>query len=192
MKKPLAENVSWSSVILPNFQKARAKEKIVEATPRNKSEKVWKPPVSCTLKLNVDAAMNEDRHQFGIGGAVRDNQGRLLLAFGKQINQPISVVHGELLAIRESIILLYDRGFSDVQVATDSQLAVLAVTTNQDDLGYNGICAADIRERLKTPVISEIIHVRSSANKVAHNLARFSFSSPSPFVKEQKKRGGFF
>ncbi|XP_073049440.1 uncharacterized protein [Primulina eburnea] len=155
--------------------KARAKEKIREATPRNKSEKVWKPPVSCTLKLNVDAAVNEDRHQFGIGGAVRYNQGRLMLAFGKQINQPISVVHGELLEIRENIILLYDRCFSDVQVATDSQLAVLAVTTNEDDLGYNGICAVDIRERLKTPVISEIIHVRSSANKVAHNLAHFSF-----------------
>ncbi|XP_073017958.1 uncharacterized protein [Primulina eburnea] len=161
---------------------ARAKEKIEEASLRQNSEKVWKPPASCALKLNVDVAVNEVRHQFGIGGVIRDNQGRLLLAFGKQINQPISVVYGELLAIREGIILLYDRGFSDVQVATDSQLAVQAVTTNQEDLGYIGFCVADIRERLKTPVISEIIHVRSSTNKVAHNLARFSFSSPSPFV----------
>lgn len=96
------------------------------------------------FKANVDAAVIEDKHQYSIDGAVRDNQGRLLLVFGKQITQPISVVHGELLAIREGIILLYDRGFTDVQVATDFLLALQAVTTNQEDLGYTGLCAAEI------------------------------------------------
>lgn len=65
---------------------------------------VWKPPSSCTFKLNVDVAVNENRQQFSIGGTVRDNQGHLLLAFGKHINQPISVVHGELMAIREVLL----------------------------------------------------------------------------------------
>ncbi|XP_073132998.1 uncharacterized protein [Henckelia pumila] len=122
-------------------------EKITNAGERGRPELRWMPPSSCLLKLNVDAAVNEDMHLYSISGVVRDNQGRLLLAFGKQLNQPISLVHGELLAIGEGIKLLYDRGFSDIQVATDSLLAVQAVTSGQEDIGYIGLFAAEIRER---------------------------------------------
>ncbi|XP_073014526.1 uncharacterized protein [Primulina eburnea] len=181
-KNPSATTVSWSSAVLPDFRKARVKEKIIIAAPRVNLEKIWTPPSPCSLKLNVDAAVNFEKNQFSIGGVVRDSQGRLLLAFGKQINKPLLVVHGELLAIREGIILLYDKGFIDIQVASDSLLAVKAVTINQDDLGYTGVCASDIKERLKKHVISECIHVRRSSNMVAHNIAHFAFSSPSPFV----------
>ncbi|XP_075492375.1 uncharacterized protein LOC142530426 [Primulina tabacum] len=186
-KKSLATNVSWSLAILPDFCKARAKDKISEALSRENPERIWTPPSSCALKLNVDASVNEERQQFSIGGVVRDNQGRLLLAFGKQINQPLSVEHGELLAIREGIILLYEKGFTDVQVISDYLLAVQAVTKYQDDIGYIGLCAADIKERLMKPVISECMHVCRSSNKVAHNIARFALSSPSPFVWVNEK-----
>lgn len=104
------------------------------------------------------------------------------MAFRKQINHPLNVVHGELLAIREGINLLYEKDLRDVQVASDSLLAVQAVTTNQEDLGYIGYCTTYIIELMKLPVIYELIHVCRSANKIAHNMARFSFSSPSPVV----------
>ncbi|XP_075486202.1 uncharacterized protein LOC142525796 [Primulina tabacum] len=181
-KKPLAADVSWSTTLLSDFRNTRKKEKIADIPLKGNQEKIWTPPRHCSFKLNVDAAVNMESHKFSIGGVVRDNQGRLLLAFGKQINQPLSVVHGELLTIREGILLLYDKGFSDVQVASDSLLAVQAVTTEQDDLGYIGICATDIKERLKRPAISECIHVCRSSNNVAHNIARFACSSPSLFV----------
>lgn len=57
---------------------------------------------------------------------IRDRQGRLLLAFGKQITQPLSVVPGELLAILEGVKLIYERNFWDMQIATDSLLSVQA------------------------------------------------------------------
>ncbi|XP_073280672.1 uncharacterized protein [Primulina huaijiensis] len=177
-KKPLAADVSWSSTLLSDFRKSRIKEKIADLPLKGNQEKIWTRPRHCSLKLNVDAAVNGESHKFSIGGVVRDNQGRLLLDFGKQINQPLSVVHGELLAIREGIFLLYDKGFTDVQVASDSLLRVQAVTTEQDDLGYIGLCASDIRERLKRNAISKCIHVCRSSN----NVACFACSSPSPFV----------
>ncbi|XP_075504617.1 uncharacterized protein LOC142542055 [Primulina tabacum] len=161
-KKLLAVDVSWSTTLLSDFHKARNKEKIADIPLKGNQEKIWSPPRHCSFKLTVDAVVNVESHKFSIGGVVRDNQGRLLLAFGKQINQPLSVVHGELLAIREGILLLYDKGFTDVQVASDSLLAVQAVTTEQDDLGYIGLCATDIKERLKRPAISECIHYHNT------------------------------
>ncbi|XP_073045488.1 uncharacterized protein [Primulina eburnea] len=181
-EKPLADNVSWGYAILSDFKKARTKEKIEDASKKSNPERIWNPPRLRTLKLNVDAAVDDNRHHFSIGGALRDKQGRPLLAFGKQINQPISVVHGELLAIRECIILMHDKGFTDVQVATDSLLIVQAVTTTRDDIGYTSLCATDIRERMSEYEISELIHVRRTTNNVAHSIARFAFDFPSPFV----------
>lgn len=52
------------SAMLSEFQKARMKETIVCPPDRGNQEKTWKPPRSCTLKLNVAAALNEDRNQY--------------------------------------------------------------------------------------------------------------------------------
>ncbi|XP_073304541.1 uncharacterized protein [Primulina huaijiensis] len=139
------------------------KDTIACPSERGSQEKTWKPPRSSTLKLNVDAIVDEDQNLYSVGGVVRDTQGQLLLAFGKQINQPISVAH-------------------DVQVASDSLLTVQAVITKQEYLSYIGFCTAEIIKNLKAPMVSDIIHERRSANKVAHHIAHFILSSPSSFV----------
>ncbi|XP_075491149.1 uncharacterized protein LOC142529488 [Primulina tabacum] len=180
--KPMAENICWSSTMLCEFRKTRKLVKISNQSVVANSERKWTPPGRCTLKLNVDAAFNEDKQQYSAGGVIRDSQSRLLLAFGKQINQPLSVLHGELLAIREGIKLLYEKDFQDVQVESYSLLAVQAVTAHQEDLSYIDSCAADIRARIQAPIISKLSHVRRSANKVAYFLAHFVFSSPTSFV----------
>lgn len=72
--------------------------------------------------------------------------------------------------------------FKDVQVATDSILAVQAVTTNQEDISYVGICAEEISSLLKIHVVLDIIHACRSANKVTHHIANFVSSFPSSFV----------
>lgn len=87
-----------------------------------------------------------------------------------------------MLAIREGILLLYDKGFSDVQIVSDFLLAMQTVTTNQNDFGYIDLCATDIKERLQKHVVSECIYVRRSSNNVAHTIAHFTFTSLSSFV----------
>ncbi|XP_073138224.1 uncharacterized protein [Henckelia pumila] len=156
--------------------------KIPGVSVKESGETMWKPPDFNCLKLNVDASFNTNLNMFSVGGVVRDNQGRLLLAFGKQINQPLSVVHGELLAIREGVKLIYEKSFIDIHVVTDSLLAVQAVMAEQKNLGYEGLCAKDIKRKLKKPVVSDFFHVSRSANRVAHNIACFASSSPSPFI----------
>ncbi|XP_073046213.1 uncharacterized protein [Primulina eburnea] len=157
-------DVDWSLTFLADYRKAKESGNLCTKNARGKPEKSWTPPRASTLKLNIDAAVNNQLSHYCVGGVVRDKQGRLLMAFGKQINQPISVVHGELL------------------VASDSLLAVQAVTIDLENHSYTGACAAEIIPMLKQPVVSEIVHVRREANRVAHTIAHFAFSSPSSFV----------
>lgn len=51
-----------------------------------------------------------------------------------------------------------------MQIATDSWLAVQAVTAIQEDIGYQRLCTAEIKERLHEPAVSDFIHVYRSSN----------------------------
>ncbi|XP_073049019.1 uncharacterized protein [Primulina eburnea] len=126
-------NITWSRAFLSEFQDARLADRTT--TKKQSLVKKWKKPEKTALKLNVDACVNENLNRYSVGGVLRGNQGRLLLAFGKQIPKPISVLVGELEAIKEGIKILYDKQFHDVQVTTDSLLAVQAVTNFNEDIG---------------------------------------------------------
>ncbi|XP_073019474.1 uncharacterized protein [Primulina eburnea] len=178
----MAGDVSWSLSLLTEFQKAKAIDQHSVSGHSTRDDRRWMAPDAGTFKLNVDACVNDISSQYSIAGVLRDCQGRLLLAFGKQISQPLSVAHGELLAIREGVKLVYEMNFRDFLVVSDSVLAVQAVNAVQDDLGYVGACASDIKILVQAPFISGIIYEPRLSNIVAHNLAKFSLSSPSSFV----------
>ncbi|XP_073041813.1 uncharacterized protein [Primulina eburnea] len=175
-------NVSWSLTFLTDFQKAKALDQPVVPAHSVLDDRRWMAPDAGTFKLNVEACVNNNSSQYSIAGVLRDCQGRLLIAFGKQISQPLSVSRGELLAIREEIKLVYEKNFLDVLVVSDSVLAVQAVNTVQDDLGYVGTCASVINILVQAPFISGIVYEPRLSNIVAHNLAKFSLLSHSPFV----------
>ncbi|XP_075499320.1 uncharacterized protein LOC142537712 [Primulina tabacum] len=63
------------------------------------SPKVWVSPPEDKLRLDVDAAYNEDSNNFAIGGVVRNHEGQPVLAFGRKIDKPQSITRAELLAI---------------------------------------------------------------------------------------------
>ncbi|XP_073014931.1 uncharacterized protein [Primulina eburnea] len=178
----MAEDVSWSLTFLSDFQRAKALDIQEIASPSEPANKRWMRPATGTYKLNVDACVNENTNLHSVGGALRDCQGRLLLAFGKQISQPLSVAHGELLAIREGVKLVYEKNFRDVLVVCDSVLAVQAVKAVHENLGYIGACASDINLLVQDQFISGIVYESRLSNNVAHSLAKFASLSPSPFV----------
>ncbi|XP_073119673.1 uncharacterized protein [Henckelia pumila] len=136
----LPTSISWDTLLLADFRKARKGLMVQDGVSIKQKEINWEPPAQSMLKLNTGACVNEKRNKYSIGGVLRDRQGRLLLVSGKQINPPISVVYGELLAILEGVKLVYEKHFIDVQVATDSLLAVQVVTATEKDLGYLGVC----------------------------------------------------
>ncbi|XP_075480607.1 uncharacterized protein LOC142521262 [Primulina tabacum] len=172
--------ITWSNTFLTEFQAAKS---TARSPPQGRAlTSKWKPPEANDLKMNVDACFNEHLNRYSIGGALRDNQGRLLLAFGKQISKPISVLMGELEAVHAGIKLLYDKHIHDVQVTTDSLLAVQAVTTFKDDISYVGLRASVIKDLVQKPVVSSLTYENRLANNVAHIIALFSSCSHSSFV----------
>ncbi|XP_073014599.1 uncharacterized protein [Primulina eburnea] len=165
-EKNMAAKVSWSISLLSDFHKAKNKEQLVVIPLKGNPEKIWTPPRHCSFKLNVDAAVDEKRHHFSIGGVVVTIRAFVVGVWETKKPTIISRTW-RIVAIQEEILLIYDKGFTNVQVASDSLLAMQAVTTDQEDLGYIGLCATAIRERLKRPAIFDCIHVYRSSNKVA-------------------------
>ncbi|KAK6155028.1 hypothetical protein DH2020_009276 [Rehmannia glutinosa] len=105
------------------------------------SELSWTNPPLGKVRLDTDACFNMDRGLYGIGGVIRNNQGQLLFAFGKKIAKPTSVLEGEMCAIIEGLNLLLHHHFHGAYVATDSLLAVQAVISPTENLGYPGVWA---------------------------------------------------
>ncbi|XP_075473485.1 uncharacterized protein LOC142504522 [Primulina tabacum] len=132
-------------------------------------------------KLNVDACFNLNSQSFGIAGIVRGSNGEAILAFGRQINQPPSVLGAELLAIKYGILELKEQNLTSVTIETDSLLSKQAVFGEEDYLDYEGIWISEIKEMLKSVAVDNLVHVRRSANVIANVLASFSSSSPTPF-----------
>lgn len=83
--KALPKALSWGISLLTDFQKTKKRINITKADTSKDQETNWKPPTKSMLKLNTDACVNDNLKRYSIGGVTRDQQGRLLLAFGKQI-----------------------------------------------------------------------------------------------------------
>ncbi|XP_075504352.1 uncharacterized protein LOC142541772 [Primulina tabacum] len=171
----------WNDSYIEEFWALGKASQTSNPEPAAELIKVWTPPPSQHLRLDVDAAVNDHLNIYGIAGVIRNQDGNMVLAFGNRIEPPISVVHAEMLAIQEGIKHVYQRGLVCTHVYSDSQMAVQAIMDPSSDLGYIGSCAEEIKNLIKEPWILSLQHMRRSANVIAHSLAQFVISSPSPF-----------
>ncbi|XP_073291773.1 uncharacterized protein [Primulina huaijiensis] len=119
-----------------------------------------------------------------VGGVIRDHEGQPILAFGELIDKAQSVTMAELFAIQVGLKVARQHNIQIHQITSDSLLAVQAVTRPEEDLSYVGSIATDISILLEALESPHLIHVRRSANRVAHSVAAFAFSSSSHFVWE--------
>ncbi|XP_073036602.1 uncharacterized protein [Primulina eburnea] len=169
--------------MLCGYQEART-SMLISASRREhiSSPRRWIAPPINQLHLDVDAAYNVHSNRYAIGGVVRNHEGQTLLASGKQITKPPSIVASELIAIEEGFQMTQTQNLRINQITSDSLMAVQAVTSPTEDFGYTGAFATKIRNLLATHARLKLEHVLRTANGVAHSLASFDISSPSPFV----------
>ncbi|XP_075492475.1 uncharacterized protein LOC142530527 [Primulina tabacum] len=140
--------VDWSESLLRDYQSAQ--ESLIPGHKRSLASPLarWKRPQVDQRRLEVDAALNEATGNYSIGGTMRDHEGHILIAFGRKIYKPISVVHGELVAIREGLRVILEQDLNIHDITTDSLLAVQAVTNPAEDFSYIGAIALDINRLL--------------------------------------------
>ncbi|XP_073124834.1 uncharacterized protein [Henckelia pumila] len=107
----------------------------------------WTKPAVNRVRLEVDAAYNENTGTYAIGGVVRDHEGNLIMAFERKIGKPPLVVYAELLAFHEGMKLMRDRQLVIHEFTTDSLLTMQAVTYPEENFSYIGAIATDVRKR---------------------------------------------
>ncbi|KAK9932942.1 hypothetical protein M0R45_020161 [Rubus argutus] len=129
--------------------------------PRQPILQKWKKPSAGFVKLNVDASFNLASRRAGLGGVFRDSQG-----------------------VKEAC----SRHLVPLIVESDCLNIVQALHSNSLDNSVLGYLIGDLRQLLLTAFAASLIHVRRSANGVAHILARdagvnhpaFEFLSVAP------------
>lgn len=84
---------------------------------------VWKKPQVGWLKLNTDASVRHCPDSVGIGGVIRNNEGDWVCGFHGRIGA-CSVITAELWAIREGLLLAWNRIIPHLEVETDSEMAI--------------------------------------------------------------------
>lgn len=133
--------VSWCFSLLQDYKDAVKLIKQGDGSRKSESENRWTRPPENRLKMNVDVAVNWETNSLAIGGVVRDNEGRMVLAFGKIILRPPSVTFAELVAIKEGLQMALHHMIETHEINSDSFQAVQAVTNPEVDLSYVGAIA---------------------------------------------------
>ncbi|KAF9626167.1 hypothetical protein IFM89_031294 [Coptis chinensis] len=79
------------------------------------------------MEFNTDGSVGQG--QAGIGGAIRDELGEVVMAF-TGVNSNTSVIYQELLAIKEGLNACILLQYSRVNVESDSMRAIQAIKLN--------------------------------------------------------------
>lgn len=66
---------------------------------------VWKPLNSESLKVNMNGSFLRSSGREGIGGPIRDSDGRVFIQFYKEVRED-STINAEVLALREGLLFV--------------------------------------------------------------------------------------
>lgn len=178
----LNQNLDWCEDLQQEFKNSYSKLDISANAINYSGSQVTNALTPGTLQLEVDACVNYNLQQYGIRGAIKDFNGRMLLAFGQNIEEPSSVAEGELIAIQEGLKLVYARGIRLCRTVSDSLISVQAVIKSKEDYHYRGARVHQIKILMDATGTGELRHISRNYNSSAHNLARFASFLPNPFM----------
>lgn len=179
---PILPSTDWSINALKEFQNSFLSINARNASSNFVAPSKWDAPPHNQLRLDIATTHNDNINHYAVGGVVRDHTGRIVLAFGRNIERPPSVVYADLLGICEGMKCLAERNVIFHIVASDSLLAVQAVNRLHDDFTYLDTIAMEVKKLFLHCRVVKLIHMRRIANQVARAISNFAVSSPSPFV----------
>ncbi|CAH9075976.1 unnamed protein product [Cuscuta epithymum] len=133
----------------------------------------WRRPQEGWLKANVDAAVGSQGR--GLGWVLRDAAGSFVAAGVQSWNGDCSPLEAELLGIREVLSWLKEQAWDNVEIESDSSLAVSEIQGGTS-WSSGGLLAEDIREISSGFNNLSFSFIRRSANRVAHMLAKAACS----------------
>ncbi|KAL5746540.1 hypothetical protein ACOSP7_027686 [Xanthoceras sorbifolium] len=143
---------------------------------------IWKPPLGNIFKLNVDAACDKMNQKIGIGLAIRDNNGSIMVAAGLTFRFVFDVELAEALAILEGIQLALSRGFLPFCVESDALNIVNLCCDSVPVRSDLSIVVQDIRKYFGAADIRAIDFVPRCCNRVTHEIVKWAILWKNPTV----------
>ncbi|KAK1617952.1 hypothetical protein QYE76_023469 [Lolium multiflorum] len=137
---------------------------------RQKVRKRWTPPDFGTVKLNVDGAFGKDG-AAGIGMAVRDYKGELIVAAFREVTNCRDATDSELMAIEEGLNLAYTWTTQGISVETDCLEAMELIKESTPNTSIYAFRISVIRDLLRERV-SSLVKISRDCTNVCHELAK--------------------
>jgi hypothetical protein len=149
----------------------------------------WIPPSPGLLKLNIGAVVHQNSRSIGIGVAIRDEKGKVLVARSSQLCGSFSTEVSQFLTLQEGLMLakFYNFLVGIIEVVSSSVSTFL--NSPDSNLGDIRFIVNDIRATLSDIGRRKCQAVPISGIALAQNLAAIAFSSvrerlwlgPSPY-----------
>ncbi|OMO70991.1 hypothetical protein CCACVL1_18527 [Corchorus capsularis] len=137
----------------------------------------WQRPAASFVKVNVDGSAKGNPGLSAAGGLIRDMQANWICGFTYRVGISSSLV-AELWAIYHGLSLCWERGFRNVELESDSLLAVSRIKGVTSDYSPHHRLLDAINELLNHDWTCRIKHIYREANMCADWLL-----SDSQFTK---------
>ncbi|CAM0954444.1 unnamed protein product [Alopecurus aequalis] len=132
----------------------------------------WSPPPIGAVKVNVDAAFDQDGLQGATGMVIRGHDGCFIAAKAKRYDNLPNVLVAEALACRDGVQLCHDAKAVHVVLETDCQSLIELWKTREKNRSEVLSVLNDIQDISKEFTSFSFTYIGRAANLVAHRLAK--------------------
>ena len=159
----------WCFNFWESFAKARVGSGGVST---GKAPIIWAPPSEGTFKINVDAGEVSGDDSWRVAAVVRNWAGEVVRWSVRHVQQPLSPLAEELLAVKEGVRLGCGLNLQQFCVESDCASAVsLLKNQTQGCSDMDGVIR-DIMLASENGGCKSFCYVNRKANSLAHNLAK--------------------
>ncbi|KAM6545850.1 hypothetical protein CsatB_026586 [Cannabis sativa] len=142
------------------------------ASNRTETREHWSKPAAGQLKINVDGAVFEDTNEIDTGYVARGCDGRIIEAFSTISSVSCRPEIAKILSVKEALSWIKRNNKSNVILEMNCILVGQAILSLVSMPSIFGLFVQDCQFILSSLSNVSIGHVKRSANKVAHCMAR--------------------
>lgn len=137
---------------------------------------ICKSPSVGWLKLNIDASIKHKPSSVAIGGLILNESGRWSNGFYGRIGT-CNLLSAEFWVLREGLTLAWNMRIPNIEVETDSEVAVKIINDGDIRDHPDGSLIADCRQLLRRPWNAKLLFTKRDGNRCADTLAEMGHSS---------------
>uniref|UniRef100_A0A5K0W0Y7 RNase H type-1 domain-containing protein n=1 Tax=Nymphaea colorata TaxID=210225 RepID=A0A5K0W0Y7_9MAGN len=131
----------------------------------------WEKPSGNFVKLNYDGAVKDNPAKAGIGGIIRDHEGKVLLCFAEPIPFTTSIM-AEMLAAKRGVGLACENDLSQLWMEGDAKTIVDIITGKRTRNLQLEKHVIDMKCQFALLENCKCTHIYREGNRIADKLAK--------------------